>query len=526
MESVTASTDPLIPRKPARKAQSVSGPPGAGARADPLAALGFDAERTREYRACGCNLFTFARVLFLWLLVSVCASFALVIVQYAAGLYVPSFVPGASYPLAFGGGLYFLGFITNSFGTVHLGGAFVFAGMFLQGFELRFAGPPPFSRAFTAGVVQWDGRVLVRNTPDVEASSNVLTLFWFVWLTNIILAFGLCLLSLTLLVAVQCYNGKRASPSRPIFTYNYVAEEDADAMQIATFLTWRSTHPMMLVKYARGFSGFCVFVGVFIQFWFAVSEISARNAGGGTPRTYAWTRSPSPQFALVFAGAMCWTDLVPQFVDVSDLSPSDRGELVKRASSREITARSVLARTRNMGGRADWYAVLLFLLWFGSASSLAFVSGDYGVRLLGNTDAYRAQVAAAGQVPDFSNCFASTQCYAYINPVFDGDATYVLNKTTSTNPQPFASLTWNQNFIELWIALSGLACAVTLSIEFVAAKCTSWTRTGFGAATVVRRRRDVPITVDAPRVWTRVPPSSFERFCSRRWFDGGRGGGG
>jgi hypothetical protein len=445
---------------------------------------GFNAAALKRYVRCGLNLWTVTKSLALWFFFLCAASFALVFVQFTAGLYIPVFVPGATYAVAYAFGLFvFGGLCRENLLLVHLAGATAFVGLFAQGFELSFAGLPPFDRLFLGGP-QWDGRVFTQLPASSSQSAAVFTLFWTLWLFEILFAIALCVFTLSFF-----FMSAGAKQRVHLFRYDY---EDAgertevlvhpgreraaptnDRVQFATCLTWHPTLFIMWLKRLRVFVGFWAFVGVWVSIGLGIVSIQAHNAmvGGAAPRAYTWSRSPSPQFLLVCALGGDLVDLVPHPVFLN----SDPGK------RKEPSFGSAL-RTRFMGGRSDWYLVLLLLHYFGIVQSIFWVSADYGARIFGNSQTYARQLNINfGLTPGWSNCLYQTQCYAYANPFSDGDAAYVLNKSTVYAPQDFATETQNQVTVELWILVCGCLCTVLLTWEYWLGRCTSLWSVGLHA---------------------------------------------
>ncbi len=447
-----------------------------------LEAAGWDAVLLRKTRRCGCNVHTAQMVVAGYAAVLVLASFALVFVQYGGGLYLPAFASAGMYGLGAALGLLLPSLARETVFWIAAAGACSFAGMFPLGFELTYAGLPPFDRLFAAGP-SWDGRVLLRGASAPYYSAMVLSLFYTLWIAAMILSILVVLFAAYMVCFVRCYNGPDAARAA-LFRPNW---EVPGEVAHASFWTWRSKDRVMLVKYARVGTARLGLVGVFFAWCLSVNEIRQRNQMGGD-RTYAWYRSSSPQFTLVAATAACSVDLVPHFtawVSVGGLG---------------LVRKSVPSLSRHMGGRLDYYLVLLAMVWLGALQSLFFFGMDPGARVLGNTAAYAAQINDDfGIVPAWSDCYAQPQCYALASPLYDGDVSYTLNKSTAASPQDFAYSTTSKDASDLWILLCGLALAVLLPLEIGAQWCTS------------RWHRGLDFD------WHRVPPSGVQ-MCLQRYF--------
>jgi len=496
---------------------------GAGAGADlpdEYDAEGWNPRLTHAYKEFGLNLNTFRSALSLWFAVLVCASFALVFTQYGAGLYLPVFVPGALDAIAAGAGLLRgPGFLREDLGCVALGGAFLFVGLFPACFALVYVGQAPFDRLFVAGPT-WDGSVITKAAASSSVSAAVFGLQYATWIACVVYAIGACVMVLYMLAVYQTYNGPdpAANRQRPLWQHNWphwsvrrqvVVDGDlvttpSECVVPGTRWRWRTVDHIMRLKFARVFCARFFLIGVVVSLSLAITEVAARNAGvgayvgGAFPRSYSWVRATSPQFTLIYGVAACVTDHVPYWVRaVRHPAHKDAGGTWHKE---ETTHESAPFYTRHMGGRASHYYVTLLVLVMGSVQSLFFIASDAGGRLAVWASTYQAQI-----VHDFpqvnpnigGSCFANVACYQYANPVYDGDVTYTLNRTSVNAPQSFGVATWQQDVVTLLLLVPGLCVTLLLGMEVVLMRCTNVWRDGLVFT------------------WTRVPSSWLWRRMNR-----------
>lgn len=356
----------------------------------------------------------------------------LLAVHFGGGYYQPVFVPATMNALGLGIGLAMNGFTRSSFVRLGFAALVVFASMFPVVFALVFSGSPPFDHLFRQGAVQWDGRVLM-NSPSLQGSA-LLTVRYVVWIIAFIYA---AMMEMFLLYLLGRW-----------FT-------DPDNYKVLWAPTtiqqnfWFRGPPVMVVAYLRGFFGFLYFVAIWVEWCLSINEIHSRNAlGSGV--SYSWVRYDSPHFCQAIGVGFVWFHITPYAGAATGKEPE--------------------AWTKRVYNSAAYYWIGLLLLVWGSALSTWFAGGDYAARVLWYTPVYRTQIAlnfGIDGVEKINNCFADSTCYGYINPVYDGDAVYTINKTLTSFPGGFTRNTVNNDVINVLIVVFGLLVTLMHGIETV-----------------------------------------------------------